>query len=80
MKAVTYTTAAARQLLELPAPVRERVIDKLERYARTGAGDVTRLKGRPGARLRIGDYRVVFVETKDEISVRAVGHRREIYD
>ena len=80
MKAVVYTIAATRQLRKLPATIRERVIDKLHRYAETGAGDVKALTGQPGARLRIGDYRVVFVETADAISVRAVGHRREIYE
>lgn len=80
MKAISYTVLATRQLRKLPADVRERVIDKLNRYAETGAGDVKALTGQPGARLRIGDYRAVFVETADAISVRAVGHRREIYE
>lgn len=80
MKTVVYTIAATKQLRKLPATIRERAIDKLHRYVETGAGDVKALTGQPGARLRIGDYRVVFVETADAISVRAVGHRREIYE
>jgi len=71
---------ATRQLRKLPANARERVIDKLRRYAETGAGDVKTLTGQPGVRLRVGDYRAVFVETVDAISVRAVGHRRDIYE
>jgi len=43
------------------------------------AGNVKRLTGRPGARLRIGDWRVIFVETTATIEVRAVGNRRDIY-
>ena len=80
MKAIRYTGLATRQLRKLPKDVRERVIEKLHRYAETGAGDVNALTGQPGARLRIGDYRAVFVETADTISVRAVGHRRDIYE
>lgn len=80
MRTVSYTIGATRQLRKLPTDVRERVIDKLHRYAETGAGDVKALTGQPGARLRIGDYRVIFVETTEAISVRAVGHRREIYE
>lgn len=80
MKAVTYTIGATKQLGKLPANIRERVVGKLHRYAETGAGDVKALTGQPGARLRIGDYRAVFVETADAISVRAVGHRSEIYE
>jgi len=80
MKAISYTGQAIRQLRKLPKDARERVIDKLHRYAETGAGDVKTLTGQPGARLRIGDYRAIFFETADTISVRAVGHRRDIYE
>jgi mRNA interferase RelE/StbE len=80
MKTVSYTTSATRQLRKLPAEIRERIIDKLQRYAESGAGDVKALSGQPGARLRIGDYRVIFVEVVDVISVRAVGHRSDIYE
>ena len=79
MKTITYTTSATMQLRKLAPEVRERLIRKLHRYAATGAGDVATLKGEPGARLRAGNYRIVFVETTDAISVRAVGHRRDIY-
>ena len=76
---MVYTTLATRQLRKLPASIRERLINKLHRYAETGAGDVKVLTGEPAARLRVGDYRILFVETESGISVRAVGHRREIY-
>ena len=80
MEAVSFTTAAARQWIKLPGTVRQRINDKLETFARTGAGDVKRLKGQAGCRLRIGDYRVIFIEDAASIIVVAVGHRREIYD
>jgi mRNA-degrading endonuclease RelE of RelBE toxin-antitoxin system len=32
-----------------------------------------------GLRMRVGDYRVVFDETKEEITILAAGHRREVY-
>jgi mRNA interferase RelE/StbE len=79
MKTITYTTSATLQLRKLPENVRERLIEKLHRYGRTGAGDVKALKGETEARLRVGDYRIIFVETATGISVRAIGHRREIY-
>jgi len=80
MKTIAYTTLATRQLRALPAAVRERLINKLHRYAEAGAGDVKALVGQSGVRLRVGDYRVIFVETPDAISVRAVGHRRDVYE
>jgi mRNA interferase RelE/StbE len=53
---------------------------KLVRYAKTGAGDVKSLSGREGARLRVGDWRVIFTEDPTTIIVVAVGHRGEIYE
>lgn len=80
MKTISYTTLATRQLRKLPAEIRERVIEKIQRYAESGAGDVKALVGQPGARLRVGDYRIIFVEAAEAISVRAVGHRSDIYE
>jgi len=80
MKAIAYTGVAARQRAKLDAKVRARIDVKLDAYARSGQGDVKRLTGRDGARLRVGDWRVIFYEEGGTITVVAVGHRREIYD
>lgn len=79
MKTIAYIPSARRAYRKLPKQARERIADALERYAASGQGDVTRIKHGEGARLRVGDYRVIFVETASAIEVRAVGHRREIY-
>jgi len=80
MKAVVFASAAGRQWIKLTAGVRARITPKLEAYAAFGTGDVKRLKGQAGCRLRIGDYRVIFFEDRQTMTVIAVGHRREIYD
>jgi mRNA interferase RelE/StbE len=80
MKPVAFTAAATRQWVKLPAEVRRRIDARLTRFAVDGTGDVKRLQGRSGARLRVGDYRVIFYEEGGSIVVVAVGHRREIYD
>jgi len=79
VKTIAYTLAARRQLRKLPPQVRAQIEDRLARYAEFGLGDVKALQGRAGARLRIGDFRVIFVETDDAVEVRAVGDRRDIY-
>ena len=79
MKAVLYTLTARRSLRKLPADARETLEAKLTRYAETGTGDVRKMQGVDGARLRSGDYRAVFVETDTAVEVRAVGHRRDVY-
>lgn len=80
MKAITYDKAALQGLTKLPKAARLAVLAKVERYAATGAGATKALVGRPGVRLRIGDYRVVFHETAETIEVFAIGDRRDIYD
>jgi mRNA interferase RelE/StbE len=79
VKTITWTHDARRALRKLPSEVRADIETKIERFAKTGAGNVKRLTGRPDARLRIGDWRVIFVETAAAIEVRAVGNRRDIY-
>jgi len=79
-KPIAYTGAAARQRAKLDAKIRARIDAKLESYATLGKGDVKRLAGRDGTRLRVGDWRVIFYEEEGTIVVAAVGHRREIYD
>lgn len=80
MKSLAFTPAAARSLRKLPRQAALDLRSKLDRYAATGAGDVRALTGRPGRRLRAGDYRALFIETSDTIEVFAPGHRRDIYE
>jgi mRNA interferase RelE/StbE len=79
MRAVSYTTRAMREMRKLPAKVRTRMGNALQRYAETGEGDVKRLSVTVGSRLRVGDYRALFTETEDTIEVRAVRHRKDVY-
>jgi mRNA interferase RelE/StbE len=42
---------------------------------------VVKLNGREGWRIRIGDYRVIYTidDSRKEVVIYAIGHRREIY-
>ena len=77
---IVFTAAATRQWLDLTADVRRRLNAKLTSFAQTGQGDVKRLKGGAGSRLRVGDWRIIFYTEENVLVVVAVGHRREIYD
>jgi mRNA interferase RelE/StbE len=80
MKPILFTPAASRQWTKLTTQIRRRIDVRLTEFAASGKGDVKRLKGRQGSRLRVGDWRVIFYEEAGSIVVVAVGHRREIYD
>ncbi|MGD0420966.1 MAG: type II toxin-antitoxin system RelE/ParE family toxin [Xanthobacteraceae bacterium] len=80
MKPILFTPATGRQWTKLTTQIRRRIDVRLTEFAASGKGDVKRLKGRQGSRLRVGDWRVIFYEEAGFIVVVAVGHRREIYD
>ena len=57
-----------------------RIFAALQRFAETSAGDVKKLEGDTGElRLRVGDWRVRFVEEPGTILVKRVRHRSDVY-
>ena len=83
-RTVLLSGPAQRAYAALPTEERRRVHDKLFDFARSGRGDVKRLRGTQGRedlfRLRVGDYRVVFAISEAEIRVTQIIHRGEGYD
>ena len=57
------------------------ILRALHRYAETGKGRVKPLAGEFEGllRLRVGNHRVLFDETKDTITVHRIGDRRQAY-
>jgi mRNA interferase RelE/StbE len=75
MKTIVLTAVAAKDLDKLPADAREKVTEGLAHYAITGQGDVKRLQGLDGYRLRIGRYRVIFDQDATTILAIYIGKR-----
>ncbi len=71
---VSFTSAAARQIRRLDRPVQRRLLDAADALAALQGG-------RGLLRVRVGDYRIVYVVRDDELVVLVVtvGHRREVY-
>ncbi len=75
--------AAVRALRKLDPPVARRVQGVIALLADDrrppAAGAV---KGRPGLRVRVGDYRIIYTVADDVLLVVVVtlGHRRDVYD
>jgi mRNA interferase RelE/StbE len=75
--------AALRALHKLDPPVRRRLQGAIALLAQEPRPPAARaLKGRPGLRVRVGDYRVIYTVHDDVLLVVVVtlGHRREVYD
>ena len=66
----------------MPINEAQKIRSKIEQYADNPASqsnNVKRLRGRAGLRMRIGDWRAIFDEDQDTISVLAIGPRGSVY-
>ena len=78
---VTLRPAARRSLAKIDPTISKRIIAALDALAEDPRPPGVRaLAGHHGwLRVRVGDWRVIFVETTATVEVRAVGNRRDIY-
>jgi mRNA interferase RelE/StbE len=75
--------AAAHALRKLDPQIRPRVQGAIALLADDPRPPAARaLRGRPGYRVRVGDYRIIYAVTDDVLLVVVVtlGHRRDIYE
>ncbi len=76
-------TAAARQRIKrFDSAIQDRVLAAIRELAETPRpSGCKKLRGRPGFRIRVGDYRVIY-DIHDRIvtvEIIEVGHRKDIY-
>jgi mRNA interferase RelE/StbE len=75
MKAIVLTHRAAKELDALPSEDRFAVTEGLALYATEGRGDVMKLSGREGYRLRVRDCGVIFDDDGVTILAIHIGRR-----
>lgn len=84
MYRILFTKSAERALRKMPRDMAQRVRERLDRIAVDPYAqhpNVTKLQNRPGYRLRVGDWRVIY-EIEGEalvILVLRIGTRGEVY-
>jgi mRNA interferase RelE/StbE len=83
MRDVVYSRDALRAFQRMPVNTSRTIRTKIEQYAsnpRSLANNVKKLRGRSGYRLRIGDWRVIFEQDAEVVSILAVGPRGGMYE
>jgi mRNA interferase RelE/StbE len=83
MRKVAYRKEALRVLRRMPTNEARRIVEKIDQLAAQPeqlAQQVKRLQGRPGYRLRVGDWRVIFDADGDVLDILAIGPRGGIYE
>jgi mRNA interferase RelE/StbE len=84
MYKVLYTKRAQKALRKVPKHIGLRIRERLERIAAdpySSDVNVTKLQNRPGYRLRVGGWRVIYEIENEQlvILVLRIGSRGEIY-
>ena len=83
MFTLEYSKQAARALIRMPAPIGATIRAKLLELARDpiAARNVKKLTGQPGYRLRVGDWRVLYLLDNGRliVYVAEIGARGGIY-
>ena len=82
MKQVIFHVPALRTLARMPRNEADRVRRKIYQYAAEPEAlkmNVKKLQGRPGLRLRVGNWRVIFDVNGDVLVVLEIGSRGSIY-
>jgi mRNA interferase RelE/StbE len=81
VREIEWAEAAVQDMAALDKGIARRVKEAVERFARTGVGNIKKLQGivPPEYRLRVGDYRVRFDLHGENVRVLRVLNRREAY-
>jgi mRNA interferase RelE/StbE len=81
VKAIRFEPSVPSEIRVIAQEAALGILKALHRYAETGQGRVKRLSGEYDGllRLRVGNYRVLFDESADAITVHRVRHRRDAY-
>ncbi len=82
MADVVIARAALKTLAKLPRTMAERLVARIEDVAADPTatrGDVVKLRGREGYRLRVGGWRVLFEFRGGTLLVLKIGPRGGVY-
>lgn len=79
---IELLTRAARELRRLPSDVRSRILTQIANLSNDPRPPgVQKLQGSDSYRIRVGDYRVLYIidDAAQVVTIAGVGHRRDVY-
>jgi len=78
---IFYEKEALKELEKLEPIISRRIAEKIEKMSENPSScDIKKLKGSDYYRLRVGDYRIIFIFEKNFIKILKIAHRQNIYD
>ena len=75
---IIYSGQAKRFLKRQNTIVRKRLVDAIEKIPE-GKGDIKKLEGRQGWRLRVGIYRIIFDKDGRILFIERINTRGDVY-
>ena len=79
---ILFEKASIKSLSKLPAEAQVKIVEAIENLSENPRPNGSKkLEGREGYRIRIGDYRVIYLINDKKITVLIldIGKRKEIY-
>ena len=76
MYRIVYSKNALKFLRKQTPEVQQRITDAINKLP---FGDIKKMQGRAGYRLRVGNYRVLFDQNGNIIDIIDIGNRGQIY-
>ncbi|MDP3027113.1 MAG: type II toxin-antitoxin system RelE/ParE family toxin [Nanoarchaeota archaeon] len=77
---ILYEKEALKELDKLEPLISRRIIKKIDEMSENPSScDIKKLKAGNDYRLRVGDYRIIFIFDRDLIKILKIGHRQQIY-
>lgn len=73
---INYSKQAIKFLSKQDKPTRIRIVEAIRKLPQ---GDVKKLQGHEGYRLRVGDYRIIFDKNGDILYIEKIDGRGQIY-
>ena len=79
---VLLKSGAEKELERLPVKTHDRIVEHLISLKdEPFPPGVKKLQGREGYRMRVGDYRILYVvdNAKEKVEILSIAHRKEVY-
>ena len=73
---INYSKQAVKRLSKQNKIVQKRIIDAINKLP---SGDVRKLQGRTGYRLRVGNFRIIFSASGNILYIEEINNRGQIY-
>ena len=80
MHNVSITESAKKELAGIPEPFNRQIAGKMRGLADNPfPSGVKKLKGGDAYRIRSGDFRILYTVAGNNVVIRAIGNRKDIY-